>query len=65
LEDLKQGTNKEFGPKDIFEIASRNRGRTGIGSALLLGLYRFQTDVIFQLYYPFHRPYVITPEPSH
>jgi hypothetical protein len=22
FEDLKHGTNKEFGPKDIFEIAS-------------------------------------------
>jgi hypothetical protein len=23
FEDLKQGTNKEFGPKDFFEIASK------------------------------------------
>jgi len=24
FEDLKRGTNKEFGPKDFFEIASNN-----------------------------------------
>jgi len=27
FEDLKQGTNKEFGPKDFFEIASTQTAR--------------------------------------
>jgi hypothetical protein len=26
FEDLKQGANKEFGPKDFFEIASNEHG---------------------------------------
>ena len=26
VEDLKRGTNKDIGPKDIFEMASRNKG---------------------------------------
>jgi hypothetical protein len=25
VEDLKRGTNKDIGPKDIFEIASKKR----------------------------------------
>jgi hypothetical protein len=26
VEDLKRGTNKDIGPKDIFEMASRSKG---------------------------------------
>jgi hypothetical protein len=33
--DLKQGSNDEFGPKDIFEIASKKMLKEIVGSDLL------------------------------
>jgi hypothetical protein len=46
VEDLKRGTNKDIGPKDIFEMGSRKDARTSETSIMVFNYSTISTSSI-------------------
>ena len=48
VEDLKRGTNKDIGPKDIFEMGSKQKGRNVYDSKdLIFSVHVISDDIYF------------------